>query len=259
MFYQKASLLMKIKTTALILMTGVLPACTESPVKVVPEPVIKVAHNPYVVDQRLDLGRVSMSGPLSYAYKIYGDPVAAPAQVFSDDSFLYLQLNKGQLPPIPITRDGALVEYEVKRNFMIMSKVDSLVLRLGPRKAYVDKEDLEIIHYQSAMKPEYVPMALDVEISSPVLSKKLVVKKPVQPLLKERFEFSVEDVIKAESLAELGLNEIGVGMWRVCTPQSSTSFSAAIKLQLKLSIEGWNVEIDPKCKANNAHIILEKQ
>lgn len=249
---------MKIKITALLLTTGLLSACAENPSKSVHSENDRVVVKPLIPDQRPDLGRVSMSGPLSYNYKIYGDPVAAPAQVFSDDRFLYLQLGKGQLPPIPITRDGALVEYEIKRDFMIMTKVDSLILRLGPRKAYVDKRDLEIIRYEPVSKPKHIPMSLDVEISSPALPKKERVEK-VKPVSSDWFEFSVEDVLKMDSTAEVGLSAATPGKWRVCPSPSSNSFKAAIKLQLKLSIEGWDVVLDPQCKARNAYIILEKQ
>lgn len=259
MFYQKAFLLMKIKLTALIIMTGTLSACAENPVHVVPEPITKVAHKPYIPDQRLELGKMTMSGPLSYNYKIYGDPVVAPAQVFSDANFLYLQLSSGQVPPIPVTRDGKLVEYEVKRGFMIMPKVESLVLRIGPRKAYVDTKSLDIIRYEPIRKSIHVPTFLNVEISSPEPTappKKVVEEPKASPI--NKFSFNVGRVIKQSDLEVLGLSEARDGQWRICSYPGTISFKSALKLKLQMVAKGWKVDVDPKCKSDKQKIILEK-
>lgn len=237
-----------------IAIAGLLTACAENPVKKIEESKPKTSTNDVQIipDQKPVMGSLTMSGALNYNYKIYGDPVAAPVQAFSDSRYMYLQLAKNQLPPIPITRDGSVIEYEVKRGFMVMPKVDSVVLRLGPRKAYIDKKNLDIVRYEPAQRGHHVPTSLNIEISSPEPIKKS------KELKSNKLSFELDIISKLKTLDKIGLSEKQDGKWRVCAQPKAEAFKAAIKLQLKLSMNGWDAKVDPKCKLNEQKIILEK-
>ncbi|MCX8016319.1 MAG: TrbG/VirB9 family P-type conjugative transfer protein [Rhodocyclaceae bacterium] len=93
-----------------------------------------------------ELRRLTGSGRIYFGYRIWGDPGAAPSQVFDDGVYQYLQFKQGEPPPIPFTHDGRLLEYEVLQGGLTkILKQPAVVLRLGPRVAYVEHADVRII------------------------------------------------------------------------------------------------------------------
>jgi len=177
------------------------------------------------------LREIAVPSGINFGYKIYGDPGAAPSQAFDDGKFLYLQFKQGVPPPIPVTRDGKLLEYEVMAGGMVrINKVDSVVLRLGPRLAYVDREGVEII-------------ALPVSEARNTAS--LVVERP--PATKEevrRIALPVDDVQAA--VRKIKLNP---GLWRICHGQSVQNLKLArqVKESVESAFSGVKLELSDAC------------
>lgn len=246
-----------------LLAAGLVTSCVKSPETKAEQLQVKPlsGKGPLVPDQRPELGALKMSGPLNYNYKIYGDPVAAPNQVFSDDHYMYLQLNKGQVPPIPVTRDGKVVEYEVKRGFMIVPKAESLVLRIGPRKAFVDEKSLDIIRYDPfKLGGKMAESEINIKVAPPDPLRDKKTEERGYPSLKkgvEEFYIPVRDILSGGLPESVATHEVS-GSWRVCAYPSTSSFKAAIKLKLLLKNRGWSVDVDPGCKSSKTQILLER-
>ncbi|MCS6825044.1 MAG: hypothetical protein NZ553_00370 [Caldilinea sp.] len=128
------------------------------------QPVVEVREE--VVEQKPEPTVIKTYAAHDYRYLIYGDPLVAPAQAFSDGRFLYLQLKPEQAPPLAYTRTGEIVEYDLIKNVMKLPKLDSVVLRMGPRKAFVDHRDVNIVHYGSSNET-----VVEVRVERPMLDK----------------------------------------------------------------------------------------
>lgn len=120
-------------------------------------------------EQSPALGVIKTMDRHDYRYLIYGDPVVAPAQAFSDAHYLYLQLKPDQHPPLAYTRGGDLIEYDVIRSIMRLPKIDSVVLRIGTRRAYVDHKEARIIRPEPAAAQPPVEMDIAVRLPSATL------------------------------------------------------------------------------------------
>lgn len=98
------------------------------------------------VNQKPELRRLDVAGRINFGYRIQGDPAATPSQVFDDGVYQYLQFRQGEPPPIPMTHDGKLLEYEVLSGGLVrVLKQPVVVLRMGPRSARVEHEDVQIV------------------------------------------------------------------------------------------------------------------
>jgi len=178
------------------------------------------------------LREIAVPSGIHFGYKIYGDPGAAPSQAFDDGKFLYLQFKQGVPPPIPVTRDGKLLEYEVMAGGMVrVNKVDSVVLRLGPRLAYVDREGLEIIA---------LPSSSEVRNAA-----SLVVERPPSPKEEvRRIYVPVDDVQSA--IRKIRLNP---GVWRICHGMSVQNLKLArqMKESFESAFSGVKLELSDTC------------
>jgi hypothetical protein len=188
------------------------------------------------------LREIAVPSGIHFGYKIYGDPGAAPSQAFDDGKFLYLQFKQGVPPPIPVTRDGKLLEYEVMAGGMVrISKVDSVVLRLGPRLAYVDREGVEIIALPASSEPRNAAS--------------LVVERPPAPKEEvRRIMLPVDDVRAAVNKIKLN-----PGVWRICHGQSVQNLKLArqVKESVESAFSGVKLELSDAC-GSSEQMWLEK-
>lgn len=120
-----------------------LSGCVTPPVA---EPAVEPAIQTSGINSRPELRQVPLTGVISFAYTISGDPGAMPTQVFDDGRFLFMQFRPDEPPPIPHTPEGRLLEFEVMQGGLVRTvKQPSVVLRLGPRTAFVQHQTLEIV------------------------------------------------------------------------------------------------------------------
>ncbi|WP_287963132.1 hypothetical protein [Alcanivorax sp.] len=235
------------KTILVTLIAGSLAGCASSPSadKSHPAPKPMVNKRASIPDQRVPLSPIPLSGKLDYGYRLSGDPYVLPEQVFSDDKFLYLMLKKGQMPPLATTRDGKLLESEVRRGFVILPKADSVVLRIGSRKGYVNRKGLKIVSLRPVPKAPEMPLVLDVDVSRPDSDRKgRAGKKGVVIRL---------DPYKASSLPE-------PGVYRACAFPSVSAYRALSKLKQRIASAGGEVLVLPSCwvKVKKDEIVLER-
>jgi len=67
-----------------------------------------------------------------FAYRITGDRLAAPIQVFDNRGRTYLQLRNMDAPPVVFGEDGNALKYEIESPYIVLSDVyKGLVLRYG--------------------------------------------------------------------------------------------------------------------------------
>jgi hypothetical protein len=212
------------------------------------------------------LREVALPRGIHFGYKIYGDPGAAPAQAFDDGRFLFLQFKQGVPPPIPVTRDGKLLEYEVMAGGLVRtSKVDSVVLRLGPRVAYVDREGVEIIALpalsgtqQAASLVVERPPSASQRTEEPVATK--APKAPPTPGLKEEVRrLSLRGSSAKEIAASVKDSSLGPGLWRLCHSPSVRDLRLArqAKEELESSFRGLRLMLSDSCGAPG-ELSLEK-
>jgi hypothetical protein len=232
--------------------------CTavSSPQQTAPaSPAIRAAHIP---DQRPDVAPLPLSGQLDHGYVITGDPVVAPIQAFSDNAHLYLQLRSDQIPPIATTRDGALLEYDVRRSLVILPKADYVDLRLGPRRASVQRKGLSIV---ALAREEVKPLnaRIDLSVTPPKTAADAAVRTAdfAKPASGHRYEVPFD-------YREKGLSNVIGGTiprnssWRICAHADSHSYTAAIGLQAYLRSIGATARVDAYCSAPENVLIMEE-
>jgi len=204
------------------------------------------------------LREIALPRGIHFGYKIYGDPGAAPSQAFDDGRFLFLQFKQGVPPPIPVTRDGKLLEYEVMAGGLVRtSKVDSVVLRLGPRVAYVDRDGVEIVALPalSAAQPaaslvlERPPSASRQAQDPPVTN---APKTPSAPDPKEEVRrLSLRGSSAKEILASVKDVSLDPGLWRLCHSPSVRDLKLArqAKEAVESSFSGVRLMLSDSCGA----------
>lgn len=227
-----------------------------------------------------DLRQMPLKGKINFGYKIYGDPGAAPSQVFDDGRHIYLQFKQDEAPPIPMTRDGKLLEYEVMQGGLVKTpKVDTMTLRLGPRVAFVDRGELEIISLsgspgplssmsvaKSTMTPAPGQFRVEPPASAaraPVVADSAIAPSALQPATPSaqtaasRYAFDPFDEGAAKRvIAGAGLTP---GAWRLCHAPTVRDFAAARAVQSMLEAEqkGVRVMLSDAC-AKPGEAILER-
>ena len=206
---------------------------------------------------RPDLRQLPLQGKINFGYKIYGDPGAAPSQVFDDGRYIYLQFRQDEAPPIPITRDGKLLEYQVLHGGLVkIPKVDTVTLRLGPRVAFVDRAELEIISLAGSSGPlssvsapgpaptSWEESLLKVEPPPPVPPSPAIPISAPTPLSppSERTAVAVErytiDLFDKDSAKRsLAAARLAPGTWRLCHAPTVRDLAAAQALRSMLQTE----------------------
>jgi hypothetical protein len=204
------------------------------------------------------LREIAVPRGIHFGYKIYGDPGAAPSQAFDDGRFLFLQFKQGVPPPIPVTRDGKLLEYEVMAGGLVRtSKVDSVVLRLGPRVAYVDREGVEIIALPSLSQARQAaslvverPPSTSQRTDEPVATN--VPKTPPTPEPKEEVRrLSLRGSSAKEIVSSVKDASLGPGLWRLCHSPSVRDLRLArqTKEVVESSFDGVRLVLSDSCGA----------
>jgi len=204
------------------------------------------------------LREIAVPRGIHFGYKIYGDPGAAPSQAFDDGRFLFLQFTQGLPPPIPVTRDGKLLEYEVMAGGLVRtSKVDSVVLRLGPRVAYVDREGVEIIALPSLSQARQAaslvverPPSTSQRTDEPVATN--VPKTPPTPEPKEEVRrLSLRGSSAKEIVSLVKDASLGPGLWRLCHSPSVRDLRLArqTKEVVESSFDGVRLVLSDSCGA----------
>lgn len=212
-------------------------------------------------NERPPLRHVPLAGSISFAYKVYGDPGAAPSQAFDDGRYLYLQFKAEEPPPIPMTRDGRLLEYEVMQGGLIKTaRVDSVVLRLGPRAAFVDRADLEIVALAASPNTSAAGVALPAppSVATPTGAPALKVEPPPQPQPAPEARKEQEPKREVEQLQRLTLrlgdsslpSALDPGLWRLCHAPTVRDFAAAQSLRDRLQRDyaGVRVALTDACQ-----------
>lgn len=229
-------------------------ATTQSTAAGVQTPAVQ-GHN-----ERPPLRHVPLAGSISFAYKVYGDPGAAPSQAFDDGRYLYLQFKAEEPPPIPMTRDGRLLEYEVMQGGLIKTaRVDSVVLRLGPRAAFVDRADLEIVALSGSANTSAAGVALPAQAAAaaaPALKVEPPPQSQPQPAPEARKE--QEPKREVEQLQRLTLrwsdsslpSALDPGLWRLCHAPTVRDFVAAQSMRDRLQRDyaGVRVTLTDACQ-----------
>jgi hypothetical protein len=204
------------------------------------------------------LREIAVPRGIHFGYKIYGDPGAAPSQAFDDGRFLFLQFKQGVPPPIPVTRDGKLLEYEVMAGGLVRtSKVDSVVLRLGPRVAYVDREGVEIIALPTLSgAPQAASLVVERPPSMSQRAEESVAASPPKtrsvPEPKEEVRrLSVRGSSAKEIVASVKDASLGPGLWRLCHSPSVRDLRLArqAKEALESSFDGVRLMLSDSCGA----------
>lgn len=75
---------------------------------------------------------------INHAYRIAGDPAAAPIQAFDDGTQLFLQLRDVRRPPVPTDTENRPMLYEIRAPYMLLPLTDKVRLRYGAQQASVD-------------------------------------------------------------------------------------------------------------------------
>lgn len=207
------------------------------------------------------LREIAVPRGIHFGYKIYGDPGAAPSQAFDDGRFLFLQFKQGVPPPIPVTRDGKLLEYEVMQGGLIRTaRVDSVVLRLGPRAAFVDRADLEIVALAASPNTSAAGVALPAppSVATPAGAPALKVEPPPQPQQAPEARKEQEPKREVEQLQRLTLrwsdsslpSALDPGLWRLCHAPTLRDFAAAQSMRDRLQRDyaGVRVALTDACQ-----------
>lgn len=201
-----------------------------------------VSHAPSAIgdpsDQKPELQVIKTYSAHDYRYLIYGDPVVAPQQAFSDGQFLYLQLKPEQVPPLAYTRSGDLIEYEVTRQIVKMPKIDSVVLRIGPRKAYVDHKDAGIVP-PNGITESLVEMK--VERPAAQTGKRKIVADAAT---------DTKDIVKEISAS-------GAERWTVCHAASVNEAKLAAKFASAMKGIGISPTVKVGCGADDGKVEIE--
>lgn len=226
------------------------------------QPTAAAAQTPAVQghNERPPLRHVPLAGSISFAYKVYGDPGAAPSQAFDDGRYLYLQFKAEEPPPIPMTRDGRLLEYEVMQGGLIKTaRVDSVVLRLGPRAAFVDRADLEIVALSGSANTSAAGVALPAQAAA-AAAPALKVEPPPQPAqpapgprkeeAKAREAEQVQRLTLRLSDGALPEQALEPGLWRLCHAPTVRDFAAAqaLRERLQRAQDGVRVALTDACQ-----------
>lgn len=209
-------------------------------------------------NERPPLRHVPLAGSISFAYKVYGDPGAAPSQAFDDGRYLYLQFRAEEPPPIPMTRDGRLLEYEVMQGGLIKTaRVDSVVLRLGPRVAFVDRAGVEIIALPSLSQARQAaslvverPPSTSQRTDEPVATN--VPKTPPTPEPKEEVRrLSLRGSSAKEIVSSVKDASLGPGLWRLCHSPSVRDWRLALQTKevVESSFDGVRLVLSDSCGA----------
>ncbi len=191
---------------------------------------VVVHENPPPQDQKPEPIIVPTMGPHDYRYVIHGDPVVAPKQAFSDNAYLYLSFAPDQQLPLAYTTNGDIVEYDVFKNFIRMRKLDAVVLRIGPRRAYVNHQEVNIIR----------PYAEQLDKANAVLG--IEVSYPDQKSIVIDHDTPVSDVIKRT------MNWRGV---HICHAPTVAAYKAVQRFEAALRALDKRVSISSTCDGDN--------
>lgn len=214
-------------------------------------------------DQSPPLQRIRMSGH-DYRYYIHGDPVVAPIQAFSDNEYLYLQLKPKQVPPIPYTKNGELIEYDVMRSIMRLPKEPVVILRLGPRKAMVEHREENIVKLASSpiafdspassARTSFAPMGMGAPMTYPG-APAYPASSQVPSTTTEKKEFLVDakNISEGEIRKSIGERK----NWVVCYAPTVSEAKSAVRVADIIRKSGGNVILRDGCNNDGMIDIIE--
>lgn len=253
-----------LKNLTLLLSSFYLSACSVQPLVANPQPQQQITKETSVATPTLQV--MPTTGAINYTYIISGDGLAAPLQAFDDGAFLFLQLKPGQMPPLPYTNDGQLVDYEMRNQIMVLPKLNSVSLRYGQRRAYVEHKSVEIVRFPSSPQLTATSQTNGLASTSFEVSKPPAPPPPppiIQPVVKpnqtkEVFVLPI-DVTITQLIAKTGLKKgekVKICYNRVIKAHQAASF---MKKEIERMIDGSLIILDPSCTSDQFQVSFISQ